>query len=60
MRRLDLRNSLAEGLDFTPVLLAVVLLFVVVSIVQFSQGWAGGQHGLLLFEKACALSRAPS
>jgi hypothetical protein len=57
---MDLRKPLAGGLDFTPVLLAVVLLFVVVSIVQFSQGWPAGQHGLLLFEKACALSRASS
>jgi hypothetical protein len=60
MRPMDLRKPLAGGFDFTPILLAVVLLFVVVSIVQFTQGWAGGQHGLLLFEKACALSRAPS
>jgi hypothetical protein len=60
MRPMDLRKSLAEGFDFTPALFAVVLLFVVVAIVQFSRGWPGGQHGLLLFERACALARAPS
>jgi hypothetical protein len=52
---MDLGKSPAAGFDFTPVLFGVVLLFVVVAIVQFSQGWAGGQHGLLLFEKACPI-----
>jgi len=55
MRLIDLREPPAQGFDFTPILFAVVLLFVVVAIVQFSQGWAGGQHGLLLFEKACPI-----
>jgi hypothetical protein len=60
MRVFSASKSPAEGLDFMPLLLVTVALFVVVSVVQFSQGWAGGQHGLLLFEKACALARAPS
>jgi hypothetical protein len=60
VRFLGISRPAAGGFDFTPVLLAAVALFVVVSIVQFAQGWPGGEHGLLLFEKACALARAPS
>jgi hypothetical protein len=59
MRPIDLREPSAQGFDFTPILFAVVLLFVVVAIVQFSQGWAGGQRGLLSFEKACPIYTVP-
>ncbi|HEY3676850.1 MAG TPA: hypothetical protein VGK84_12765 [Candidatus Tumulicola sp.] len=48
-----------SGFDFTPILLVLVALFVVVSVVQFTQGWAAGQHGLLLFEKACPIYSRP-
>lgn len=58
MELLNPRERPATGFDFTPILLATVALFVVISIVQFAQGWSGGQHGLLLLEKACALQRA--
>lgn len=44
--------------DFTPVLLAIVLVFVVVASAQFLRDLPGGEHGLLLFEKACPIHRA--
>jgi hypothetical protein len=47
------------GLDFAPVLFAIVLGFVVVSVLQISHSLAGGERGLLLFERACPIySRA--
>jgi hypothetical protein len=42
-------------LDFMPVLLATVLLFVVVSVLQFLNSIAAGERGLLLFEKFCPI-----
>jgi hypothetical protein len=42
-------------LDFTPVLLASVLLFVVVAVFQFSNGIAAGERGLVLFERSCPI-----
>jgi hypothetical protein len=42
-------------LDFTPALLATVLVFVVVASVQFLSSLPGAQRGLLLFEKACPI-----
>jgi hypothetical protein len=44
-----------RGLDFTPVLFATVLVFVVAGTLAFSSGLAGGERGLLLFEKACPI-----
>jgi hypothetical protein len=49
----------SRGLDFTPVLFATVLVFVVVAAAQFLGSLPSGERGLLLFEKACAIySRA--
>jgi hypothetical protein len=45
-------------LDFTPALFAVVLAFVAIASVQFLRDLPGGEHGLLLFEKACAIHSA--
>jgi hypothetical protein len=42
-------------LDFTPLLLATVLAFVIVGTVQFLSSFPGGERGLLLFEKACPI-----
>jgi hypothetical protein len=47
-----------HGFDFTPILFATVLLFVIVSVVQFAHGIAGAEHGVLLFEKACPIYNA--
>lgn len=44
-----------KSFDFTPVLLATVLAFVVVAGVEFSANLAGGERGLLRFEKACPI-----
>jgi hypothetical protein len=44
-----------RGFDFTPVLFAIVLVFVVVGSLQFSRSLAGGERGLLLFERACPI-----
>jgi hypothetical protein len=48
-------NRSTQGLDFTPVLLAVVLLFVIVSALKFTHSLAAGERGVLLFEKACPI-----
>jgi hypothetical protein len=45
----------SRGLDFTPLLFAIVLAFVVVGSVQFARSLAGGERGLLLFERACPI-----
>ena len=42
-----------RSVDFTPFLLATVLLFVVLSSIQFFGSLAAGERGLLAFEKAC-------
>jgi hypothetical protein len=47
-------------LDFSSVLLAIVLVFVVVASVQFLRDLPAGECGLLLFEKACPLRDAIS
>jgi hypothetical protein len=44
-----------RGLDFTPALFAIVLVFVVLGTLQFSRSLAGGERGLLLFERACPI-----
>jgi hypothetical protein len=45
----------SRGFDFTPVLFAIVLVFVVVGTLQFSRSLAGGERGLLIFEKTCPI-----
>lgn len=42
-------------LDFSAVMLATVLAFVVVGTVQLLDSLPGGERGLLLFEKACPI-----
>jgi hypothetical protein len=44
-----------RSLDLTPFLLAAVLLFVVVSAIEFTGSLAGGERGLLAFERACPI-----
>jgi hypothetical protein len=44
-----------RGLDFTPALFAVVLLFLVGAGFEFLRSWPGGERGLLNFEKACPI-----
>ena len=44
-----------RGFDFTPMLVATVLAFVVVATVQLSRTLPGGERGLLLFERACPI-----
>jgi hypothetical protein len=41
--------------DFSPALLAVALVFVVIASVQFLRDLPGGERGLLLFEQTCPL-----
>ncbi|MFZ0573107.1 MAG: hypothetical protein WAM02_00305 [Candidatus Cybelea sp.] len=48
-------SSPSRGFDFTPVLFAIVLAFVVAGSLQFSRSLAGGERGLLLFERACPI-----
>jgi hypothetical protein len=54
---MGLRGS-SRGFDFTPLLFAIVLAFVVVGSLQFSRTLAGGERGLLLFERACPIHAA--
>jgi hypothetical protein len=44
-----------RGLDFTPVLFAVMILFLGSAAFQFLSSWPTGHQGLLAFEKACHL-----
>jgi hypothetical protein len=53
-------RSSSMRLDFSSVLLAIVLVFVVVASVQFLRDLPAGECGLLLFEKACPLRDAIS
>jgi hypothetical protein len=55
MRLMDSWGRSSRGLDFTPVLLATVLAFVVTAAFQFSRSLPGGERGLLLFERACPI-----
>jgi hypothetical protein len=50
---MDSWKGSSRGFDFTPVLLATVLAFVVVGGLQFAHSLPDGERGLLLFEKAC-------
>jgi hypothetical protein len=45
-------------LDFTPVLLAAALAFVVLSALQLTNTLAAGERGLLRFERACPIYSA--
>jgi hypothetical protein len=44
-----------RGLDFTPALFAVALVFVSGAVFEFLRSWPGGERGLLNFEKACPI-----
>lgn len=55
MRLMQSWKQSPHGLDLTPVLMAAVLAFVVAATVQFSLSLAGGERGLLLFERACPI-----
>jgi hypothetical protein len=52
---MDSWKGSSRGFDFTPVLLATVLVFVVVAALQLSRSLPGGERGLLLFERACPI-----
>jgi hypothetical protein len=41
--------------DFSLVLIAAVLAFVVVATVQFTRSLPGGERGLLLYERTCPI-----
>ena len=45
----------SRGIDFTPVLLAIVAAFAVFGSFEFVRALPGAEHGLLLFEKACPI-----
>jgi hypothetical protein len=60
MRPMDSQRESWPGFDFTPVLLATVLVFVVVAVVQLLHNLPSGERGLLLFEKACPIYRSAS
>lgn len=44
-----------QGIDFMPVLLAIVAAFVLIGAFQFLLALPLAEHGLLLFEKACPI-----
>ena len=48
-------RSSEPGIDFTPILLVLVVAFVVLGSLQFVLAMPGAEHGLLLFEKACPI-----
>jgi hypothetical protein len=53
MRNLISRGS--AGIDLMAPFLIVVLAFVLVGSLQFVKNLPGGEHGLLLFERACPI-----
>lgn len=55
MRLLASWRGSPAGFDFTPVLIALVVVFVVVGTLQFLSVLPGGERGLLDFERACRL-----
>jgi hypothetical protein len=55
MRTSDSVKGWSGGFDFTPVLLATVLIIVVVAAFQLLHSVPGSEHGLFLFEKACPI-----
>ncbi len=50
----------SRGLDFMPAMVAIVLLFVIVAVVQLSGSLPNAERGLLLFEKACKIHSSAS
>ena len=48
-------NELPQGIDFMPVLLAIVAAFVVLGSLEFMLSLPAAEHGLVLFEKACPI-----
>lgn len=52
------RLPATKAFDLTPVFAAIMMVFVIVSALQFSRAWPDAQRGLLLFEKACPLSHS--
>jgi hypothetical protein len=44
-----------RGFDFTPVMFAMLALFIAVGTFQFLQALPGGERGLFLFEKTCPI-----
>jgi hypothetical protein len=44
-----------RAFDFTPVLFAILALFVVAGTFQFLGSWPAAQRGLLSFERACPI-----
>lgn len=55
MRLVSPWKGSSRGFDFTPVLVATVLLFVTFAVFQLVRSLPDGQRGLLLFEKACPI-----
>jgi hypothetical protein len=55
MRLMDSSKGPPRAVDFTPLLLATVLAFVIVATFQFLRDLPGAERGLLLFERACPI-----
>jgi hypothetical protein len=55
MRFMDSWTGSSRGFDFTPVLIATALAFVLIATFQLLRTLPGGERGLLLFEKACPI-----
>jgi hypothetical protein len=55
---MESRTSPARGFDFTLVFAVTIVLFIALSMIQFSNSWGDAQRGLLIFEKACPLSHS--
>jgi hypothetical protein len=45
--------------DLTLAFVIVTLVFVCISVAQFSRGWSDAQRGLLLYEQTCPLNGGP-
>jgi len=46
----------ARRFNLTPLFMATVLVLIVVAMVDFTRGYAGAEHGLFLYERACPLN----
>ena len=46
-------------LDFGSILLAIVVVFVVVGVLQLAASLPDAEHGLLLYERACPVYNGP-
>jgi hypothetical protein len=54
MRPLDIWTRwTTRGLDVTPLFMATVLVLVMVAMVDFTRSFAGAEHGLVIYERAC-------